>query len=277
MVASLSPVIQLAAAAAAAAATSLLSTPIQAFVVGVGGVSRLGTWRTSITESTSPSALCFPSMTVDHQATTAVTATVMASTGAAANAAVPAGPSDYAPEMTLVRGRKVVHIATDRNRDATQAAMTICDIIAAQAGVSRERADELVRFGAVYIGEDVRPNVSNGGSSDGDGDNGGSRRGGRGDRMNKQGGIAGMTDNQKRKMKAKKASGQLPFEGTSFDHMQLRRLGHEEGSNSPPAGSYLRVHCDPRTFSVAEGVTWMEQIVALTDDYVVVNKVGAKF
>lgn len=148
------------------------------------------------------------------------------------------------------------------------AARTICDVISIEAGVSLDRADELVRFGAVYIGEDVRPHASSGGDSQG------SRRGGRGDRENRQGGIAGMTDNQHRKMEAKRASGQLPFEGTSFDHMHLRRLRHREGSNPPPAGSYLRVHCDPRLFPVTDRTTWIDQVVVLTDDYIVVNKVS---
>lgn len=253
-------VISLSATVLVAASAALCPVHVQAFLGG-GGLAKLSsptsTTKPSTSSATTPRA---KSMLVSMK-TVEPTAVDTART---ANA--PRGSSGGASETTLVRGRKVVHIATSHRGGEMDAARTICDVISMEAGVSLDRADELVRFGAVYIGEDVRPDASSGDGQE-------SRRGGRGDRKNRQGGIAGMTDNQQRKMEAKRASGQLPFEGTSFDHMHLRRLGHQEGSNPPPTGSYLRVHCDPRLFPVADRVTWIDQIVVLTDDYVVMNKV----
>lgn len=168
-------------------------------------------------------------------------------------------------ETTLVRGRKVVHIAVGGRRP-TAGECTICDLISQHADINFDRALELVKFGAVYIGEDARPPSSTSGHRE--------LRRGRGGGEYKRVGRNPLTENQQRKLAAKKASGQLPFEGTDLDHINLRRLGHSEGMNRPPAGSYLRVHCDPRKFLVAEEVTWSDRIVAMTNDYVVVDKVN---
>lgn len=182
-----------------------------------------------------------------------------------------------AAETTYVGDRKVVHIATQQARswlgegeyweDETT---TISDIISQQAGVSIDRAIQLVRFGAVYIGEVVHNNFNR------------PRKGVRGKQHKKQqqyhqpadgpGGAREEPSVAAAVKIAAKAAEQAPFQGTSFEHMRLRRLDGTEALNFPPAGSYLRVHCDPRTFPVVDSTEWSERIVAVTEDYVIADK-----
>ena len=159
-------------------------------------------------------------------------------------------------------GRRTVHIATRQAWLEDEDEITISDLIALQASVSADRARELVRFGAVYIGEVVESGWKNTAKKQRLGESGRGGDAGRG---------AGVSTAAAAKM-ASKAAQQAPFRGTSFEHMRLRRLGALEAEAYPPAGSYLRVHCDPRTFPVARSTDWTERIVAATDDYVVVDK-----
>lgn len=160
--------------------------------------------------------------------------------------------------------QRTVHIATRQPwlEDEDEDEVTIGDLIAQQASVSADRARELVRFGAVYIGEVVQSSWKNTAKKQRHGEGG---RGGDASRG------ARVSTAAAAKM-ATKAAQQAPFRGTSFEHMRLRRLGAWESEAYPPAGSYLRVHCDPRTFSLAQSTDWAERIVAATDDYVVVDK-----
>lgn len=176
---------------------------------------------------------------------------------------------------------RIVHIATrqalpwddqEQQTGSSEFAWTISDVIACQAAVSVRRAIELVRSGAVYIGEEV----ANGGGGikssnkktaftpkrrprDGDESVGAVKNG------------AVISEAQKRKINSKSAE-EPPFVGTSFAHMRLRRLDGSEALSPPNPGSYLRVHCDPQTFPSARATDWKERLVAVTEDYVVVDK-----
>lgn len=191
--------------------------------------------------------------------------------------------SAHAAETTYVNDCRIVHIATrqafpwdeqqqEQQSGSSELTWTICDVIASQAAVSVRRAIELVRSGAVYIGEEV----ANGGGRmksstkkvaftpnrhprDGDESVGAVRKG------------AAMSESQKRKINSKSAE-EPPFVGTSFVHMRLRRLDGSEALSPPTSGTYLRVHCDPQTFPSARATDWKERLVAVTEDYVVVDK-----
>lgn len=182
--------------------------------------------------------------------------------------AVEASTPSVKAETTLVNGRKVVHIASQPtwvdlgNREggwaepAVTARATVSDLVAQYAKVTVDRAAELVRFGAVYIGEVVEDqNIWK------------KPRG-----KNKQRAAEAAVTPAAERKRAIKAAQQAPFKGTNFEHMKLRRLHDSEAFVFPPAGSYLRVHCEPRTFPAAQSTNWKERIVAVTEDYVVLDK-----
>lgn len=173
-------------------------------------------------------------------------------------------------ETVYVSERRVVHIATN-NHDWLQGEgevgeETIGDIISREAGVSVDHAIELVRFGAVYIGEQVPRGWKQKGKRDA-----GAFDGRGNERARATPGAAPGSQAQRRKIAAK-AADQAPFQGTSFEHVRLRRLDGSEASRFLPVGSYLRVHCDPRTFPIAQATDWGDRVVDVTDDYVVIDK-----
>lgn len=176
-----------------------------------------------------------------------------------------------AAERTDVDGRPVVHIATGKQAwleedEGGGSSTTISGLIAEHAEVSFDRAAELVRFGAVYVGEMVDNNTNNIARNKA----GEKQRRGVGARGSYTAGGAPSAA-ATAKMSAKAAQ-RPPFQGNSFEHMRLRRLDGSEALATPSAGSYLRVHCDPRTFSAARTTDWSKRVVALTADYVVIDK-----
>ena len=244
----------------AAAAATTWSCPIQAFQAHGGFGRRAVTRDTTAVEKTSYSTRRrreIPFSTPINMSPPRQTPVVAASGRAAASLSC-------AAETTYVNEQRTVHIATRQawleNEDEDE--ITISDLIAQQAAVSADRARELVRFGAVYIGEVVESGWKitakkqrHGESGRGSGDTG-----------------RGPVSTAAAAKLASKGAQQTPFRGTSFEHMKLRRLGAWEAESYPPTGAYLRVHCDPRTFPVARSTDWAECIIAATDDYVVVDK-----
>ena len=151
----------------------------------------------------------------------------------------------------------MVHIATpgppppwlesEEEEDAEEQA-TVAQLVSYFGAVSAERGVELVKFGSVYIGEVIDTSWKHPPAKE------------------KQVTIAAA------RKRAAKSADQAPFRGTSFEHMKLRRLHPWESGLVPPHGSYLRVHCDPRTFPVSQSPDWRERIVHANDDFVVVDK-----
>ena len=186
--------------------------------------------------------------------------------------------STVAAETTYVNDRRIVHISTryaqlrseqQQRSGSSELPPTISDIIARQAAVSVRRAAELVRFGAVYIGEET---VNGGGKTRTPGKGKTKRHpGGEGEEPVSVVKGTAISEAQRRKINSKSA-GEPPFVGTSFAHMRLRRLDGSEALSPPPPNAYLRVHCDPRTFPAARATDWRERLVAVTEDYLVVDK-----
>eukprot|EP00903_Cladosiphon_okamuranus_P007087 g6887.t1 len=163
-----------------------------------------------------------------------------------------------AAETTFQGEHRVVHIATpappapwlqaEEDEDGDEEQATVGQLVSYFGRVSPERAAELVKFGSVYIGEVVDTSWKHPPSKE------------------KQ-----VTVSAARK-KAAKSADQAPFQGTSFEHMKLRRAHPWEAGTIPAHGSYLRVHCDPRMFPRSESTDWSERIVHVDDDYVVLDK-----
>lgn len=162
-----------------------------------------------------------------------------------------------AAETTFQGEHRVVHIATpappppwmeaEDEEDAEEQA-TVAQLVSYFGAVSVERGEELVKFGSVYIGEVVDTSWKHPPSKE------------------KQTTVAAA------RKKAAKSADQAPFRGTSFEHMKLRRLHPWEAGTLPPHGSYLRVHCDPRTFPLSESTDWSRRIVHANADYVILDK-----
>lgn len=187
--------------------------------------------------------------------------------------------SAQAAETTYVNGCRIVHIATrqalpwdEQQSGSSELAWTISDVIASQAAVSVRRAIELVRSGAVYIGEEA---AKGGGRMKSSSKKTAFTPNRRPRHEEESVGVvrngAAMSESQKRKINSKSAE-EPPFVGTSFAHMRLRRLDGSEALSPPTSGTYLRVHCDPQTFPSARATDWKERLVAVTEDYVVVDK-----
>lgn len=158
-------------------------------------------------------------------------------------------------ETTYQGENRVVHIATPgvpppwmEPEEDEQDQATIAELVSHFGAVSEERGVQLVKFGSVYIGEVVDTSWKHPPSKE------------------KQATVAAA------KKKAAKSADQAPFRGTSFEHMKLRRLHPWEAKILPPHGSYLRVHCDPRTFPVSQSTDWSKRIVFKNEDFVVVDK-----
>ncbi|CAM9518160.1 unnamed protein product [Scytosiphon promiscuus] len=166
------------------------------------------------------------------------------------------GSTELCSAETTYQGEsRVVHIATPgvpppwmeaEEDEADQA--TIAELVSHFGAVSEERGVELVKFGSVYIGEVVDTSWKHPPSKE------------------KQATVAAA------KKRAAKSADQAPFRGTSFEHMKLRRLNPWEARALPPHGSYLRVHCDPRTFPASQSTDWSTRIVYKNEDFVVVDK-----
>lgn len=158
-------------------------------------------------------------------------------------------------------GQRIVHIST---RNDNRAGCTVNDIISGGAKISSDRASELVRLGAVYIGEETHDNHRKG------------RRRSRG--VNSNGGKplapdhSTSTTTQENK-DASEIKDRLHLKQVKLQQQyRLRRLGSLEGPTVPMNNSYFRVHCNPRLFPVAQSISWFARLVEVTDDYVVVDK-----